>query len=337
MSIRSGATTTCAHCFGGLFRIARKPSPHVGVIGDFLVDIQAKVPSEPKWDEDVETPAIEVLPGGSAANTARQLAALVRSVTFFSTCSEDLLGVAALSQLRSQKFDTSHMRKLTAPSGACIVLSGPEDRAFVTCYSTVEAMRVDHLDAATMRTCDHLHIGGYFGVRGLHNDAFTSIVRSCRERGATVSLGTQDDPTRSWTGNGVHLHHLLPHLDLLIVNSREHEGIERALGSPLGAFAPALTVVVTCGRLGARLLEPGRPPRCVATRAATTVVDTTGAGDAFAAGFVARWLQTGRDSTDAAAWGNACAACCVQRSGACAQPVTEAEVQRAYDAIKLDQ
>ncbi|CAE8663726.1 unnamed protein product, partial [Polarella glacialis] len=138
------------------------------VIGDFFVDVQASIPELPKWDADVETKAIEVLPGGSAANTARQLHALAAadggSALFFGTTGQDLLGTAALQHLEAQGFCTTHLRRLPGrPSSACIVLSGKQDRAFVSCYSSVKALTVEHIDQAALKKCQHVHVGGYLG------------------------------------------------------------------------------------------------------------------------------------------------------------------------------
>ena len=46
----------------------------IAVLGDLFVDVQASIPKLPEWDADVATPGVDILPGGSAANAARQLA-----------------------------------------------------------------------------------------------------------------------------------------------------------------------------------------------------------------------------------------------------------------------
>jgi len=313
----------------------RRPA-QIAVIGDFFIDIQAKVPRLPEWDKDVETPAVELLPGGSAANTARQLAALGPAVRFFSVCGDDALGAAALGKMEGQGFDTAHIKRLPRPSSVCMILSGPEDRAFVSCYSTVSAVALEHMDVAAVLQCSHLHIGGYLGACGLHTEALTELVRGCRERGATVSLGTNSAPTDQWLGQDQHLRRLLPYLDLVIVNERELSEITAALGQPPCALRPGLVVVETRGRDGTRIHSSACEPVDVATQAvkAGDFVDATGAGDAFAAGFLSRWLcRDGGSAADAAMWGNACAACVLRRSGACAEPVPAGEVREVYEAL----
>jgi len=324
---------SCCGCFPGLCGsgVARsKRKPHVAVIGDFIVDVQAKVPSMPVSEKEVvESPIIEVLPGGSASNTARQLATLVPSVTFFSTVGDDQLGAAGLAQLRSQGFDTSQVQKLSLPSSACVVLSGPRDRGMVTCYSTVDAVSTANIDATALLQCDHLHIGGYFGLRGLHTDAFLDLVRRFRAAGGSVSLGTNADPSGSWLGQGGHLRHLLPLVDLFIANEREVAECERALEFPLHEVSPGLAVATTCGERGASVRPGGGgKPILVPATSVAEPEDLTGAGDAFAAGFISRWIRD-RNVTEAARWGNACASIAVCRRGACAMPAPLAEVEAA--------
>lgn len=298
------------------------------MLGDFIVDVQAKVAALPRWDADVETPGVDVLPGGSASNTARQLSTLSSGVLFFGTCGADVLGKAALEVLRGQRFDISGIKQLAVPSSVCLVLSGPSDRAFVTSYSSVERLTVSASDAQILQSCAHIHVGGYYGLKGLQKPAFTALLRKCRRNGATLSLATQHDPSNNWLAEG-HLVSVLPVLDVFITNESECHAIEKALRSPVQQMAPQLTLVVTLGEEGARVQQPGHAPVHVPARRGVSVVDSCGAGDAFTAGFLAHWILT-RDAVVAAAWGNAAACCNIQRSGACAQPGSKKEVEAEF-------
>lgn len=306
------------------------------VVGDFFVDIQAEVPQLPVWDGDVETRAIEVLPGGSAANTARQLQALLpggSEVKLFSTVGDDLLGQAALSRLEAQGFSTKHITRLSQPSSACIVLTGPKDRGFVSCYSTVKLLHPNLIDKAALQSCKHVHVGGYLGLKALHTAEFTALLRSCKEGGATLSLGTNCSPDGLWTGENQHLEGLLPLLDLLLVNERELAEIEKAIGQPLLALSPQLTIVETLGSRGTAVRAPGQDRIVVPALIVQDPVDMAGAGDSFTAGFLARWIAGSKDMKGAAAFGNATASLKVQRRGACAEPIPFSEVQKAFEEL----
>jgi len=299
---------------------------HVGVIGDFFVDIQASVPQLPSWDSDVETNAIELLPGGCAANTARQLSALIDRVTFFSTCSDDLLGTSTISLLRKQNFDTNHMISVPLPSSACIVLSGPSDRGFVSCYSSINALTADKIDATALRQCSHVHVGGYLNVRGLHSDSFTALLCSCREAGASISIATNAAPTGKWLGEGDHLRQVLPLADLFFLNAAEHQEVEKALGQHLHGVNPSMTIVETRGRDGIRVHTGGGGKILdMSAQVVDVPTDLTGAGDSFVAGFLAKWVCD-RDLQKAGVFGAATAACNVRRRGACWEPIPESEI-----------
>lgn len=311
------------------------------MVGDFFVDLQAQVPRLPFWGGDVATPAIEILPGGSAANTARQLHRLLGAgseVVFFSTTGDDALGQTALAMLDSEGFNTANIKRLAKPSSGCIVLSGPEDRGFVSCYSTVHALSTETIDEAALLSCAHIHVGGYLGLKGLHTAAFTELMQRCREGGATLSVGTQSAPDGQWAGQNDHLATLIPLVDFLFVNETELTNIRTTLKLPLEELAPQLTVVETQGSIGTRVWLPGSESRQVPSLLVDKPVDMNGAGDAFAAGCLSRLLSesfTGvQDKMEAAVWGNACASCNVMRFGACSTPIPIVEVQVAFQTLQ---
>eukprot|EP00933_Yihiella_yeosuensis_P078909 TRINITY_DN9088_c1_g1_i9.p1 TRINITY_DN9088_c1_g1~~TRINITY_DN9088_c1_g1_i9.p1 ORF type:complete len:294 (+),score=45.80 TRINITY_DN9088_c1_g1_i9:297-1178(+) len=284
-----------------------------------------------------------MLPGGSACNTARQLHALAAacggSTHFFGTTGKDHLGSVAINHMEAQDFSTQHIKRLDVPSSACIVLSGPQDRGFVSCYSSIYALNVGQLDKEALKTYTHIHIGGYLGVKGLHTSEFTQLLKECKDRGATLSLGTNSACDDNWLGNDKHLANLLPLLDLLLVNERELGEIEKVLGSSISNKFPHITVVQTRGKDGARVNFNGASLD-VPTEVVEKPVDLTGAGDAFAAGFIFRWAsksstsgQPDRDLYDSGIWGNSCSNCTVKKNGACSVPTTYEEVVEAYQKL----
>jgi ribokinase len=120
----------------------------------------------------------------------------------------------------------------------------------------------------------------------------TSVVVHADELGRPVALSTQ----REFHGEWEELAALLPHLDLLFINSGEVVDLRGdALSAGLDALRaanPRLTCVVTCGPRGAFLLQGEWLYRVAACPG--PIVNTTGAGDAFAAA----WLSTFARTTD---------------------------------------
>lgn len=256
------------------------------MVGDVFVDVMAKVQGLPVWDADVEAQYVKVLPGGSALNQARHLQALGAEVRFFGALGGDAFGTMLASHVSGQGFSLENVKVFPAlPSSVCLVLAGPADRAFVSCYSTTDAFSTADLEAQSegLLGCQHLHIGGYFNLKGLQNPEFTALVKRCRAAGMSVSLNTQYDASEAWLGLRGHLRELLPLTDALFVNELEAAKIAAAvLPDQDGVEAlcqafPQLMLIVTRGKDGCLILRRGKPALQVPTSPLETVVDATGA------------------------------------------------------------
>jgi len=316
----------------------------IAVVGDVFIDVVAKVQRMPVWDADTAAASVDVLPGGSALNQARNLHGLGVPVRFFGALGLDSFAQMLKLHVEGQGFSLEHVKIFPSlPSSVCIVLAGPSDRAFVSCYSTTDAFSTEDLEdrSEALAGCSHLHIGGYFNLKGLQNQSCLALVRRCRALGMTVSLNTQYDASEAWAGTDGHLGKLLPLVDLLFVNGTEAERVAAAIcqsqAGRLGAedalcrAFPELTLVVTRGSEGAEVRRHDMPIVQVPTMPVDEVVDATGAGDAFLAGFLSVWLHgdAAADARTASAslWeaacarGNLAARVCVSRTGACVEPV----------------
>lgn len=324
----------------------------VACLGDAFVDVQvAGVQALPGWGEDAECKGVSLLPGGSCANAARHLAGIGREdlcVSFFTCVGDDEFGRWFLSKLKDEGLlvapDKSVIVRRGVPQSTCVVLSGATDRAMVSCYSSNRLMTVEEFEEPLLRSSapyTHLHLGGYFNCAKLQTEALLLLVRALRATSARVSLDTQFDASEQWTGGDGHLRRLLPLLDVFLFNETEGAGIasacvqsEEPRAAPLGAASlletlvaayPQALVVIKCGAdgvLGARgerRWEVGCYP--------IEVVDTTGAGDAFNAGFLHRYVQDPDDVGAALRSGCAAGALCVGMHGACPTPITKAAVE----------
>ncbi|OLP85494.1 Adenosine kinase [Symbiodinium microadriaticum] len=159
----------------------------------------------------------------------------------------------------------------------------------------------------------------------------------------TISMNTQCDAAGHWCGEGNHLEEFLPSVDLLFVNISEgehlcsalcHEG-DRSIHALCKRF-PNTTVVVTQGEHGCTVYRHGMHAIYVPTKPAVRIVDATGCGDAFIAGFLSSWLaQSAAPNTDAehkalieaCGRGHAVASVCLAREGACVEPVRPRDLE----------
>jgi sugar/nucleoside kinase (ribokinase family) len=148
--------------------------------------------------------------------------------------------------------------------------------------------------------------------------SFPTIFRAAREHGLTTSFDPNSDPSQAW---GPDVWDVISQTDILFVNetealqlSRERD-VEKALTS-LGTKAP--WVAIKRGPRGAIGIRNGEI--AVVPGFPVQAVDTTGAGDSFAAGFVHAYLD-GSDLPECLEAGNACGAmCALQVGGTTGQP-----------------
>jgi len=217
---------------------------------------------------------------------------------------------------------------LSAPrlggQGVCFCLSGRTDRAFVSYKGTVGRFSESDIDTSVLLSpeTDHVHFAAFFDCVGLQA-AVPKLMRAAKQRGATVSLVTQADHRGEWD-SGVQA--ILPLVDCLIVNASEAVCLARlkpaTARSPTDAeleealacllHAGTELVVITKGQDGAIAGAAGA--RWEQPTMARNVVDTTGAGDAFAAGFLYGWVQK-RDVRLGLIHGCACGAAAVGQMG----------------------
>jgi sugar/nucleoside kinase (ribokinase family) len=279
------------------------------VAGDVMCDVVAVLPGPLAHGSDTPA-AITLHGGGSAANVAAWAAAAGAEVTLVGRVGDDALGREAVASLRAAGVRTQVATDPRLATGACIVLVHPGgERTMVP-----DAGANDALEVAALPAGRHLHLPGYALLRPGSRPAALAALALARERGMTVSV----DPSSSapleaasaqafleWVA-GVDL--LLPNADEARVLTGEADPEAAAL-----ALAGPGEVVVTLGAEGA-LWTDGREVVRVAAESAD-VVDTTGAGDAFAAGLLAARLG-GADPAAALAAGCRLAARAVASTGA---------------------
>lgn len=321
------------------------------VVGDAYVDIVAgPLVGLPTWGADVRTDHIRQTAGGSALNVAVQMAALMGgsidgTCTLHGLVADDALGGFLRARVQAAGVqDNLQVAPAGTQTGACIVLSGVSDRAFVSHTGANAALTTAHLTAVAELAAGsqgrrtHIHVAGYYCLPGLHTH-LAGLLRDLRaawgppESAAplTVSLGTNFDATGQWDGG---LLELLPLVDVLLVSAPEACAMARAsdLTAACGQLATHVrgVAIATAGAEGAySCFHAATPDAAVVTHhpaaAGVAAVDATGAGDAFAAGFVWKYVQ-GDTVAAAIQFAAACGACCVTKVGACTDPPSEAAV-----------
>ena len=266
--------------------------------------------------------------GGSGAIMACGAARLGLRVAIVGVVGDDLFGSFMRDQLVGRGVNIRGISvDPNRPSGVTVVLSTPRDRAILTAPGTIGDLRGSLVDPDLLRSTRHVHVSSYFLQRGLAPD-LPQLLADARTSGATTSVDPNWDPSGAWDGG---LPALLPAVDLLLPN--EIEATRLAHTSDLEAAIAALrahgpVVAVKTGERGSIALGPGERAQIAAIPA--SVVDATGAGDSFDAGFVAAMLA-GESLERCLAIANACGALSTRAVGGIEGQPTMAEAVAAVD------
>ncbi|MFN8457809.1 MAG: sugar kinase [Anaerolineae bacterium] len=228
--------------------------------------------------------------GSSSAIFACGAARLGLRVAFIGVMGDDEFGRFMHGELVKRRVDTSGI--IVTPSlktGLTVILSRPSgDRAVLTFAGSIGALRYDEIDFALVSRARHLHLGSFFMLDNLRPD-IPRLFAQAKSLGLTVSLDTNYDPTEQWDGG---LAKTLPSVDIFLPNQTELLAITRtgSVADGLAALSRQVpTVAIKLGAAGA-VAQQGEIT-AQADILPVALVDTTGAGDSFDAGFIYGYLS----------------------------------------------
>lgn len=256
--------------------------------------------------------------GGSAANTTAGIAAMGGRPAFVGRVATDQLGEVFAHDIRTAgvAFDTGALAD-GAPTGRCLVLVTPDgERTMNTFLGAAQELSAADLDPGAIADAQVLYLEGYLWDPPGARAAMREAVAIARAAGRKVALTLSDlfcvDRHRA-DFRGL----LSGHVDIVFGNEHEVCSLYETphIGAAMDELARAADIaVVTRSEAGAVILAGGE--RIVVPAAPVAqVVDTTGAGDLYAAGFLAGYTQ-GRDLADCARQGALAAAEVISHYGA---------------------
>jgi ribokinase len=256
------------------------------VLGDVMVDVVARLAGPVAVGSDSEA-SVSFGGGGSAANVAAWLAfAGVERPALVGRIGRDARGAEAAEELRAGGVDARLALDDGHPTGTCVVLVAPGgERSMLPDPGANLALTPADLPDSLLGRGGHLHVSGYSLVRSGPRPAARAAIERARAAGMTVSV----DPSSAALLNPDFLSHA-DGATLLLPNVDEAAALTGL--SDLGAAARSLAsrfpeVVVKLGEEGALWTNGSDEEHAAAAALPGRVVDTTGAGDAFAAGLLA--------------------------------------------------
>ncbi len=289
-------------------------------LGNVLVDVLVKpVDTLPPKGGLLPVDQVEMALGGCASNTALALSRLGVRTSLWGKVGRDHFSGFALQQLRHGGVETSGMRvdPKVSTSATLVLVDSKARRSFLHSVAANDHIEKKDLSLSRLQSFQHLHIGGYFLFPRLDGSPMAGILKTARQKGLTTSLDTAWDLKDRWMKA---LKPCLPYLDYFMPSEREvkkllgHTQIRKATLAFLKLGAKC--VIIKRGEKGSYLLhQNGREFQAPPPRA--KVVDTTGAGDCFCAGFI-KGLSLRWSYWDCLRLGNAAGACAVGALGATA-------------------
>ena len=277
------------------------------VVGDIVNDIVVVPRGAMRTDTDTDA-RIQPRPGGSAANTAAWAGSVGAPVDFVGT-----VGSADAEQhadILRQSGVTPHLHvEPGMPTGTIVLVVEGQSRSMFTDRGANAALRAETLTDEMLAAAGVLHVSGYTITKDNSRGAPLAMIARARELGVPVSV----DPSSTGYLADYGIEKFLDDLagvELIFPNLAEGELLAGEtdpdrIGEKLLERFPM--VALKLGKGGATLFRRGQKPFTVAAPRVDKFVEPTGAGDAFAAGFLARWVADGdaeaatRDAVNVAA------------------------------------
>jgi sugar/nucleoside kinase (ribokinase family) len=286
----------------------------VVVIGDLLYDLLARLDGDVALGTDTFT-EISVSGGGSGANAAAWLTTSGIETHFVGRVGDDVFGEFLEAELEGAGVEVHLARDPSLATGKVFVLvDSSGERTMITDRGAVEGLRPRDVPGSLLGE-GHLHLVGYTFSGGSRRETAIEAFGSARESGMTVSVDPSAVPMLEDVGPE-HFLEWTSGADLCLPNLEE--GALLAGTEDPGRIAETLltnyqAVVLKLGADGA-LYADARGEHARVPAAPARVTDTTGAGDALCAGFLAAWLA-GIDPTQALWRGVELASRAVERVG----------------------
>ncbi len=230
--------------------------------------------------------------GGSAANSTYNAARLGLRATFLGKLGNDAIARVYRESFERAGVDSSRFKSAAQPNARSMIMVTPDaQRTMRTCLGAAMTLAPGEVSAADFAGCRHAHIEGYLAFNQALADA---VLTSARAAGCTTSLDLASfevvGASRDWLFG-----QFRRGIDIVFANEDEIRALFQDTTSDFATLAQRLAghgvlAAVKVGRDGAWIAQ-GAALHQIAPVPATHVVDTNGAGDAWAAGFLFAHLR----------------------------------------------
>jgi ribokinase len=268
------------------------PKPTIVVIGDINVDMLGRVKSWPKPGQDCLAPRLEMHCGGVGANSALALARWGIDVRLAGCVGRDRFGDFVLEHLADGGVNTRWVERTSnAMTGFFYINITPDgERTFFGSRAANGRVKNRRNVRSLCSDAGAAHLVGYNFLNPGPARAAKQIAREIHSRSGWVSLDVGMAPAQQIPGK---ILQIIPTVDILLLSTDEATLLTGAR-DPHRAFAAlekagAREVVLKLGKSGCLISRNGGPQHVPSFD--VKMVDSTGAGDAFVAGFLQARLR----------------------------------------------
>ena len=275
------------------------------VVGDINIDIIFKgIKTPPIMGQEIFVSDMDVCLGGSAANTASALGKLGAHVALWTRVAQDEFGPFLLKSLSQAGVELRHVKQiLGGKSGVSVAMTNHHDRSFISFPGTNQEVDFAGVKETDLAGYTYLHLSGFDWERNF--PGYLTLLQRAKRMGMITSFDL------GWTEFDRHrssLWEILPWVDYFFPNEVEALALTQAsdLSTALEKLGEKISVpVITLGNRGAVTRWKGQEIHEPAFQVES--IDSVGAGDAFAAGFL--WaIGQGMIPPEALRVANACGA-----------------------------
>ena len=288
-------------------------------LGILVADVVAKPIEEMPGKGKLElVDAMELHTGGCDSNTGYALNKLGISTGLMGKVGTDGFGDFVIDYIKGSGLDTRGIKRTSSvnTSATMVMVSADGERTFFHYLGANAELCYDDVDFDIVREAKILHIAGAFLMPKFDGKATAMVLKQAREWGIITSLDTAWDSKGNWMNV---LEPCLSHLDIFMPSIEEARMITgKETPSEIAEFLLSYGI----GTVALKMGERGSYIRTQDWEMSVPIykidsVDATGAGDAFAAGFLAG-VSKNWDPREAVKLANAVGACCVTAMGATA-------------------
>jgi sugar/nucleoside kinase (ribokinase family) len=283
-----------------------KKSSNIQVVGlgACNIDFMMKVPRFSASDDEVDVEKLSMSLGGSASNFTVTISRLGVKSGIITRVGKDYFGGFARRELKKEGVGIHRLLKIAEPTGMTfIAVDKAGERSMYNSMGANAKLNLEKEDIQYIKDSPLLHLTGMY----------IEVVEEASKHANTLSFS----PGTILSGYGVDaLEKVMERTSILFLNKKEVKiltGMDFEEGAPMLVDRGVPMVVVTCGSEGANLYteegimhSPSREVNCL---------DTTGAGDTFAAGFISAFIK-GKSPVECLESGNMVASSCVEKLGA---------------------